>query len=99
MHPLTTRVWMAADTALPGLPANLLPNTAEVPSVWPLLLGVLFSAIGSGYALYGVRQRAVVPLVCGVLLTIYPWVMDSTAWLLLIGLALTLLPWFWRPQG
>jgi hypothetical protein len=83
-------VWLAA---MPLLPAG----AGETPSVMPLLLGVLFSAIGSGYSLYGFRQRAPVPLACGILLCAYPWVVDSSLWLLVIGLALTLLPWFWRP--
>lgn len=83
-------LWLAS---MPLLPTGSDPT----PSVWPLLLGVLFSAIGSGYALYGWRQRAPVPLACGIVLGVYPWVVDSSLWLLVIGLALTLLPWFWRP--
>jgi hypothetical protein len=37
-----------------------------------LLWGLLFGSIGLGYFIYGKRQRAVVPLVCGLALMIFP---------------------------
>ncbi len=37
-----------------------------------LLWGVLFSSIGLGYFIYGKKQNATVPLVCGIALMIIP---------------------------
>lgn len=53
-------------------------NTAQ------LLLGVLFSSIGFGYFLYGKKQKVIIPLVCGLVLMIFPYFIDQT--LLLIGI-------------
>lgn len=58
--------------------------------------GVLWGAIGLGYALYGRRQRAVVPLLCGLALMVMPYLIDSTALLMGVGAALALLPYFVR---
>jgi hypothetical protein len=59
-----------------------------------LLLGVLFSAIGAGYFLYGRKQAKPLTLLAGLVLCIYPYFVDNRWLLLLIGLILTLLPWW-----
>jgi hypothetical protein len=57
-----------------------------------LLWGMLFGAIGGGYAIYGHRQKQIVALVCGLLLMSYTWFVDS-AWLIVaIGAVLMVLP-------
>jgi hypothetical protein len=61
-----------------------------------LLWGVLFSSIGLGFFLYGKKQRAVVPLVCGLVLMIYPYFIPNVLALVVIGAALTAVPYFWR---
>jgi len=61
-----------------------------------LLWGVLFSSIGLGFFLYGKKQRAVVPLVCGLVLMIYPYFIPNVLALVAIGAALTAVPYFWR---
>ena len=38
-----------------------------------LLWGLLFSSIGVGFFIYGKKQQRVVPLVCGLLLFIFPY--------------------------
>jgi hypothetical protein len=38
-----------------------------------LLLGVLFGSVGLGFFIYGRRQRAVVPLLCGLALMVVPY--------------------------
>lgn len=61
-----------------------------------LLLSVVFSAIGFGYFLYGRRQQAVVPLLSGLALMIYPYFI-ANLWLLIgVGIALSAIPYFWR---
>ena len=38
-----------------------------------LFWGLLFSSIGLGYFIYGKRQHASVPLVCGIALMVFPY--------------------------
>ncbi len=61
-----------------------------------LLWGLLFSSIGLGFFLYGRKQRAVVPLVCGLVLMIYPYFIPNVIALVAIGLALSAVPYFFR---
>ena len=61
-----------------------------------LLWGVLFSAAGLGYFIYGKRQQAIVPLVCGLVLMIYPYFITNLLVLVLIGALLMVLPWLAR---
>ena len=59
-----------------------------------LLWGVLFGSLGCGYFLYGKKQGAVIPLVCGLLLMVFPYFISNTALVVLVGLALAAIPWF-----
>jgi hypothetical protein len=61
-----------------------------------LLWGLLFSSIGLGYFLYGKKQRAAVPLVCGLVLMIYPYFVANVVALVAIGVVLTAVPYFFK---
>ena len=61
-----------------------------------LLWGLLFSAIGMGFFLYGRKQKRAVPLVCGIVLMVYPYFVPSTIWLVVIGVVLCAVPYFVR---
>ncbi len=62
-----------------------------------LLWGVLFSSIGLGFFIYGRKQKANIPFVCGILLMIYPYFISaSTVLLVLIGSTLTAIPFVVR---
>lgn len=61
-----------------------------------LLWGLLFGSIGFGFFLYGKKQRAVVPLVCGLALMVFPYFVANVTLLVLIGLFLMALPYFLR---
>ena len=61
-----------------------------------LLWGLLFSSIGLGFFLYGKKQRAVVPLVCGLVLMIYPYFIPNVIALVAIGVVLAAVPYFFR---
>jgi predicted membrane protein len=61
-----------------------------------LLWGLLFSSIGLGFFLYGRKQRAVVPLVCGLVLMIYPYFIPNVIALVAIGVVLIAVPYFFR---
>ncbi|MCY6412144.1 amino acid transport protein [Acinetobacter sp. VNH17] len=61
-----------------------------------LFLGVIFSSIGLGYFMYGKKQKMTIPLACGLILMIYPYFIESTTLLSVIGVILSLLPYFLR---
>lgn len=61
-----------------------------------LLWGLLFGSIGVGFLIYARRERAPVPLVVGLALSIYPFFVTNTYLLVLIGFALTAVPYFVR---
>jgi predicted membrane protein len=62
-------------------------------SIW---WGLLFSSIGLGFSIYGKKQRKVVPLVCGLALMIYPYFIPNATLLAIIGIVLTVIPYFLR---
>ena len=61
-----------------------------------LLWGLVFGSIGVGFFVYGKRQRAVVPLICGVALIIFPYFVANPILLVAIGAALVAVPYFVR---
>ena len=61
-----------------------------------LIWGMLFGSIGLGFFVYGKKQRAVVPLVCGLALMIFPYFVSNTALLVVIGAVLIAVPYFFR---
>ncbi|KQZ72430.1 amino acid transporter [Rhodanobacter sp. Root561] len=56
--------------------------------------GLLFGSIGLGFFVYGRKQRAIVPLVCGIALMVFPYFVSGTAWLIIIGVVLVAIPRF-----
>jgi hypothetical protein len=61
-----------------------------------LLWGLLFGSIGLGYFIYGKKQRAVVPLLCGLGLMVFPYFVPNTVLLVGVGAVLIAIPYFWR---
>jgi len=61
-----------------------------------LLWGVLFSSVGLGFFIYGKKQRRIVPLICGIVLMIFPYFITNTVLLVAIGAALIATPYFVR---
>ncbi len=61
-----------------------------------LIWEMLFGAIGLGFFSYGKKQKAIVPLVSGVGLFIFPYFVSSLYLVLLVGFALIILPYFVR---
>ena len=59
-----------------------------------LLWGVFFGSIGLGFFIYGKRQRAPVPLVTGIALSLLPYFISNTYLLVATGAALAALPYF-----
>lgn len=61
-----------------------------------LLVGLWLSALGSAYLLYGRKQSAPIPLICGLLLIAEPYLVRGTTMQLLVGLALAVVPFVRR---
>jgi predicted membrane protein len=61
-----------------------------------LLWGLLFGSIGLGFLIYGRKQRAVVPLICGLTLMVFPYFVSNTILLVVIGVVLIAIPYFFR---
>ena len=59
-----------------------------------MLWGMLFSMIGIGFFMYGKRQKALVPLICGLVLMIYPYFVSSTIVMVVVGVLLMAVPYF-----
>ncbi|HQV25800.1 MAG: amino acid transport protein [Acinetobacter sp.] len=61
-----------------------------------LFLGVIFSSIGLGYFMYGKKQKMTVPLVCGLVLMLFTYFIESNILITVIGVVLSILPYFLR---
>jgi hypothetical protein len=61
-----------------------------------LLWGLLFGSIGLGFFVYGKKQKAVVPMICGLALMIFPYFISNTIVLVAIGTMLIAVPYFVR---
>ena len=65
-------------------------------SLAPLLWGVVFSSVGLGYFIYGKRQGAPMPLVCGIALMVFPYFVSNSWAMVLVGALLMAVPYFVR---
>ena len=61
-----------------------------------LFWGLLFGSVGFGFLIYGKKQQALVPLVCGLVLMVFPYLISDTILLVAIGVALIAIPYFVR---
>ena len=61
-----------------------------------LMWGMLFGSIGLGFFIYGKKQRAVVPLLSGMALMIFPYFVSNIYVLIAVGIVLMALPYFIR---
>jgi len=68
----------------------------EMDSTAVLLWGLLFGSIGFGFFLYGKKQKAVVPLIAGVVLCVIPYFIANVYLLVTVGVVLMAIPFFVR---
>lgn len=68
----------------------------ELGSTAVLMWGLLFGAIGTGFFIYGKKQKAIVPLCVGIALCVFPYFVANVYALVLIGVALMAIPYFVR---
>jgi hypothetical protein len=59
-----------------------------------LFVGMIAGAFGAAYFVYGKRQHKFAPMICGVLLCVYPYATDNLIWLCVIGAVLLAVPFF-----
>jgi hypothetical protein len=57
---------------------------------------LLFGSIGLGFFVYGRKQRAPIPLLCGIALMVFPYFVSNTLLLVAIGALLIAAPYFFR---
>ncbi len=57
------------------------------------LLGLLLGTVGLAYFLYGRKLQKAVPLGCGLLLMVFPYFIEDTTWLAVVGGTLSVVPW------
>ncbi len=65
--------------------------------VW-LLTSLVTGLFGLAYFVYGKKQAKPVPLITGLALMLFPYAVDSLLWTIIIGLALIMLPFIYRPE-
>lgn len=59
-----------------------------------LIWAMLFGAIGLGFFTYGKKQKAIVPLLTGIALFVFPYFVSDVYMLVASGLALMAVPYF-----
>jgi hypothetical protein len=61
-----------------------------------LLWGVVFSAVGLAYFVYGKRQQRFVTLFCGIGLMAFPYFISNAILLVVMGVLLSVIPYLFR---
>lgn len=61
-----------------------------------LFLNLVLGVVGSAYLLYGRKQPAGLPMLCGLLLIVEPYVVQGFVGQLLVGILLAALPFLRR---
>ena len=69
---------------------------ANLGSEASIIWGVIFSAVGLAYFVYGKKQHCFVPLLCGMGLMAFPYFISNVVLLVVVGLALAVIPYFSR---
>ena len=68
----------------------------ELGNTAALIWGIIFGSIGTGFAIYGKRQKAIVPLCVGVALCVFPYFIANVYLLVFVGVMLMAIPYFVR---
>jgi hypothetical protein len=68
----------------------------EIGSTAHLIWGLIFGSIGTGFAIYGKKQRAIVPLTVGIVLCVFPYFITNLYLLVFVGLVLMAIPYLVR---
>lgn len=61
-----------------------------------LFWGMFFGAIGLGFFIYGKKQKKIIPLLTGITLFVFPYLISDVNLLVIVGVALVATPYFVR---
>jgi hypothetical protein len=61
-----------------------------------LLWGIIFGSIGLGFFVYGKKQKAIVPILSGIGLMVFPYFISNVYVMILSGIVMVALPYFIR---
>jgi hypothetical protein len=61
-----------------------------------LMWGIIFGSIGLGFFVYGKKQKAIIPLLSGIGLMVFPYFISNIYILILSGIVLAALPFIVR---
>jgi len=59
-----------------------------------LVWGLIFGSIGFAFFIYGKKQRAIVPLMAGIALCVFPYFVSNVYLLFFAGIGLMAVPYF-----
>jgi hypothetical protein len=68
----------------------------EIGSTAVLIWGLIFGSLGAGFAIYGKKQKAIVPLCAGIALCVVPYFIANVYVLVVVGCVLAAIPYFVR---
>ena len=57
-----------------------------------LMWGVIFGSIGLGFFVYGKKQKALLPFICGIVLMVFPYFVSNVFFLVFAGILVVALP-------
>ena len=63
-------------------------------SVSTLMWGIIFGSIGLGFFVYGKKQKAIIPILSGIGLMVFPYFISNIYIMILSGVFLITLPYF-----
>ncbi|THB64979.1 MAG: hypothetical protein D6B27_09410 [Gammaproteobacteria bacterium] len=63
-------------------------------SVSTLMWGIVWGSIGFGYFIYGRKQKAVIPFLCGIALMVLPYLISSALLLFIVCIAVMFIPYY-----
>ena len=88
---------ISGNTAAAAAQAGLNPAKAIAGlSMWALIWGLIFNSVGVFAFLYGKKRSNLPYLIIGVILVIYPYAVQQTLLIFIIGSALTASLYFFR---
>jgi predicted cobalt transporter CbtA len=63
-----------------------------MPTPPQLFIGLIAGAVGVAYFVYGKKESRFAPMISGVALCVYPYLVSSVFWLCVIGIVLIAAP-------
>ena len=65
-------------------------------SISTLMWGIIFGSIGLGFLVYGKKRKALIPILSGIGLMVFPYFISNIYIMILSGIVLVALPYFVR---